>query len=231
MNKSIKTISHALLLCIFAGSHVHACYIDLTKNDIENYIGSKITFHAEYQPEEEHHNQISFPKNLCYPVQLDTTGDIQWFFTSALKGSSPCLGEAIAVTNQYITHVYVVSGEAYNGNWFYVYFGLDINNPKFQNKKHSAYQGSPLFIVCKNTSYMINTHAKYLDSITMESEVRKYLPLATNCDYKSQIFQNTFKNLFLWRDGSLYTHGRLVSSASFWLQVEDVVKTRQYKNW
>lgn len=230
MNKIIKTVALALLLCIPAVSNVHACYVDFTKHDIERCTGSEVIFHAEYEAQEEKYNQISFPKSLCHPVYLDTTGDTRWFFTSALTGATPYLGEAIVVTKDAITRIYLVSGSTRNGNWVYIYFGLDTNNPKFQNKTHVVYRGNPLFVVCKDNSHTVGNDAKYFDNVTIESEVRKHLPDEyKNCDYSSQIFYDTFANLFLWRDGACYTHGHLISSKSFWAPT-GVIKTRQYKN-
>jgi len=229
MNRLTNTISLILLLCIPTASHLHACYIDLSKDAIERYVDSTIAFHPHHWPQEEHHNQISFPVLFCYSISLEITGDTRWFFTSAIEGPTPHFGEAIDVTNVSITHVYLVRSEMQKNNWFYVYLGIDGNNPKFSNATHTVYQGDPLCIVRQKALYMVHNDIKYLDTATMDIEVKRYLFDPQNkCDYQNRPFQDAsidaFRQCFLQKRGSFFMNNRLLSSAPLWTQSESLRK-------
>lgn len=199
------------------------CYqVDLRIDDIEPYTGPNITFNPEHNPEEVNFNQVSFPISWCYPVAITATGNTRWFFTSAIEGPIPYLGEAVTITNHALTDIFVVRGKAHNGNWFHVYFGLDSCNPKFFNNAHTVYQGNIIYLLCKDPSRLLdNNHcyidnAKYLDSTTIKAEIKKYLPNPQDWHCESQAFQHVLKSLFLQKNDSFYFNGRLFSSLYFW---------------
>jgi len=234
MNKTIKTLVLALLLSIPAASTLNACYVDLSMHDIQTYTGPDITFYNEYNAQEEHYNQVSFPIVMCDPLTLENATNSRWFFSSAIEGPTPYLGEAIAIINQSITHVYAVRGQTRNGNWAHIYFGLDAHNPKFSNETYRVYQGNILHVKCKNRLHSENSNhtfspdAKYLDSNTIAAEITSLLP-EKYWDNDDPLFQRVFEFLFLQRDDSYYVYGHLVSSVCYWTQIENTLKGTQYE--
>ncbi len=207
-------INFFIFISLITGATLNACYVDLYINEIEKYTGPDIIFNTDDKPEKELPNQVSFPLPWLYSIPLTRTGNTQWFFTSAIEGAVPYFGEAVAITNKAITEIYVVRGHTPNGDWFYVYFGLAAY-PKFHNESFTVYQGNIVYIACKNTSRIHNNccypqNAQYLDSATINLEIKKHLTNTT--DSESEEFQNILTKLFLRKKDSYYIDGRLISS-------------------
>lgn len=221
--KKTRFFTTIFLVILMNNAALNGCYyVDLKIHDIEPVVGHDITFNSQHKAEEVNFNQISFPIPNCHPIPITATGNTRWFFTSAIEGPVPYLGEAVTITNHALTDIFVVRGKAGDGNWFHLYFGLDSYNPKFLNATHIVYQGNIIYLLCKDPSRLRdNNHcyidnAKYLDSMTIKTEVKKYLPNPNDWNFESQAFQDVLKALFLQKSGSFYVNGCLLSSLCFW---------------
>lgn len=210
------------------------CYVDIPMYHIKYYTGPDVKFYNEYKAQNEHDDQASFPINKCDPLLFETSGNVRWFFGSAIEGHVSHPGEAIEVIDPSITHVYAVRGKAdCNGYWVQVYFGIDANNPKFFNTTKKVYQGKILYLLSKSTRNVENTYryysddAKYLSNMTIGLEMRNHLD-QKDCDWKSPVFQQLYKDLFCKNNGSYQYAGDLLSNVCYWTKEENKLKGIKY---
>ncbi len=225
-------IALIMLTTLLAGSSVHACCIELSKDTLKNYMGpDRITFNAEEYWDGYH--EFSFSTDQCYQLSIQNSGTIKWFFSSALEGKVPYLGEAIAITDNSITHIFAICGTTKYNNWFQVYFGINASKPKALNNTYATYEdkiivttypiyeGTILYLFCKNGSgtekklQHYSFDAKCLDSTMINAEIRKYLSYEDDYDSDSPAFQEILKRLFLRENGSCYMYERLISSVCY----------------
>jgi len=214
-------------------------------------------FYGEYRARILDNSRVTFPIVSCDPLPLNTFGSIRYFFTSAISGNCPHMGQPIKIDNTAISNIVVVRGKSDSGNRFEAYLGY--NHDDFENSgRRQIYQARLLALTVKLVSHVENVRffmfepasclsvSSSINCEGMDREISKHLENSKDHNWESPVFHDICRKLLgegwvsyddhernrnekcFYRDGAIFGNGKFYSPKVYWTKSENTLKGITY---